>query len=77
MNTKRGTIVPPSREIWLSWLCVCDKKCGAYVEHYDVIRCGHCGAFYWALKPLRHGPLQMFPWPGLYARSAQDRRMAA
>jgi hypothetical protein len=41
----------------------CDCKGGAYVDHYDLVRC-HCGHTWWALRPERSGPLVLFRWPG-------------
>lgn len=41
----------------------CDCKGGAYVEHYDLVRC-KCGITWWALRPQRTGPLVAFKWPG-------------
>jgi hypothetical protein len=52
--------------------CDCGKGNGAYLNHYDIVRC-NCGAMWWALRPLRNGPLIAFPWPGQYQRE----RMAA
>ncbi len=41
----------------------CGQKGGAYVGHYDIIRCD-CGVAFWALRPTREDSLQFFPWPG-------------
>lgn len=41
----------------------CRKAWSVDVRHYDRIRCA-CGKTYWALRPIRSGPLVMNPWPG-------------
>lgn len=41
----------------------CQRKGGAYMGHYDLLRCV-CGRAYWALQPHRGGPLVLVPWPG-------------
>jgi hypothetical protein len=60
--------------IYLSQVCpVCEKKGGAYLAHYGVMRCA-CGHFSWALQPQRGGPLVLFPHPGFWAK---EERAAA
>ncbi len=48
------------------FVCPHCRSKGQLIGHYDVIRCG-CGAFSWALRPKRSGPLVIFPHPGFYA----------
>lgn len=43
--------------------CECGHKVGTYFVHYQVARC-NCGRAYWALQPLRTGPLVLKLWPG-------------
>lgn len=50
--------------VWVSHECgFCGAKGGQYLRHYDVLRCS-CGHFFWALRPLRNGPLVLRVWPG-------------
>ncbi len=56
--------VSPSSQ-WVPFECVCGKKCGAYLAHFQLVRCGGCHAFWWALQPRRRGRLVAFLWPGL------------
>jgi hypothetical protein len=44
--------------------CACGSKRKASLHHYQLARCGNCGASYWALRPVAGGPLVAFPWPG-------------
>lgn len=53
--------------------CACGKLLGAKVEHYDQVKCGECNRVWWALRPLRCGPLAVFPWPGLPERVNRHR----
>jgi len=60
-----GTTVPllPGSG-WVSHTCgYCGSKGGAYLVHYDLMRCT-CGKMFWALQPHRGGPLVLFEWPG-------------
>lgn len=41
----------------------CGATGGQYMQHYGLLRCT-CGRFFWALQPLRGGPLVLRPWPG-------------
>ena len=43
--------------------CACGKVHCFEVGHYSRILV-KCGRPYWALRPIRSGPLVMFPWPG-------------
>lgn len=54
-------------EQYVPFACECGHKGGAYMNHYDLVRCS-CGKFFWALQPKRGGPLKSFPWPGQYDR---------
>lgn len=50
---------------WLTHTCgYCGKKGGAYLAHYDLLRCT-CGKMFWALQPQRNGPLVIFYHPSL------------
>jgi hypothetical protein len=40
----------------------CDCKGGGYANHYDKLYCP-CGHIWWALRPIRSGPLVAYPWP--------------
>jgi hypothetical protein len=40
----------------------CGRKGGAYVEHYDLVRCG-CGHLFWALQRRRSEPLMLLVHP--------------
>lgn len=53
----------PDQEQRCNVECACDKKIGGYFKHYDVSRCS-CGRAWWAVRPLRSGPLELKPWPG-------------
>ena len=55
--------VPPLTQ-WVPWECVCGKRCGAYLRHYQLVSCGGCQAMWWALQPKRGGRLVAFAWPG-------------
>lgn len=49
--------------------CACGHKGAATVKHYEVVRCGKCGKFWWALQPKARDVagfayLVAFPWPG-------------
>lgn len=50
--------------------CDCARKGTVKLGHYDVVRCPNCNCQFWALRPLRDGPLVLFPWPGVVARPA-------
>jgi len=50
-------------ERYLTISCQCGKKCGCYLRHYERVRCA-CDRVYWALRPKRNGPMQLWPWPG-------------
>lgn len=55
---------PVQEARYVSHVCgFCGVKGGAYVNHYDMIRCS-CGKMFWALQPQRGGPLIFFRWPG-------------
>lgn len=43
--------------------CQCGRIWIQRVEHYGIIRC-KCGAFVWALRPHRDGPLMGYQWLG-------------
>jgi len=64
--------------VYLSTTCgYCDKKHGAYLNHYNILRTS-CGRFLWSLKPKRNGPLVLFPWPGLHpSHSSHPSQSAA
>lgn len=49
---------------WVPWECVCGKRCGAYLHHYQLVSCSRCQALWWALQPRRGGRLAAFAWPG-------------
>lgn len=54
---------------WVAFKCpFCFKKGGAVLKHYDLMRCA-CGVFFWALQPLRDGPLELFQHPGFYPKT--------
>lgn len=55
---------PLKGEEWCSTKCGCGHSPGAYLHHYTMLDCGKCGTRYWALRPLRNGPLQLFLHPG-------------
>ena len=48
--------------------CECGQTRQAYLNRYQVVRCGVCGKFWWALQPFRNGNLAAYPWPGLGKR---------
>ena len=58
---------PPEK---LAIACECGSVHLFVMGHYDIGR-GHCGKSFWALRPHRAGPLQLFPWPGLPIRSKE------
>ena len=60
------------KEQWLPNNCDCGSKGGAYLKHYELMRCS-CGRMHWALRPTAGGPLVLYPWPGLQAQPAFDR----
>ena len=45
----------------------CGKQVGAYMHHYQIVACGRCGFYHWALQPHDNGPLVLFPHDGLNA----------
>lgn len=47
----------------LSVACPCGKTHTFCAGHYDRVLVS-CGRPYWALRPRRNGPLQLYPWPG-------------
>ena len=47
----------------------CEAQAGAYVRHYEVLRCV-CGRFFWALQPKRSGPLVLVAHPGFHRLEA-------
>lgn len=51
------------KEQWVNSVCDCGSKGGAYLKHYQLLRCS-CGRMFWALRPKRNGPLVSYPWPG-------------
>jgi hypothetical protein len=53
----------PDVEEWCAHVCECGSKGGQYLRHYGLMRC-NCGRMFWALRPRRHGPLVLRPWPG-------------
>lgn len=62
-----------------AWVChtcpFCETKGGAYVVHYDIVHC-RCGNYFWALRPMRGGPLQFFPYPGESPRATELKEAA-
>lgn len=56
--------LPPHSPRYCQITCECGKRCGAYLEHYQLVRCGRCDRIYVALQPKRNGPLMLFRWAG-------------
>lgn len=74
MNTKPEA--PKSQVV--TYVCECGSKRQARMNHYDICTCGKCGAMWWALRPLRNGPLVGFLHPGFYsAETMSAARRAA
>lgn len=48
----------------LRMVCACGSRWSAVLGHYDLVKCPKCDRVYWALQPLRGGPLQIALWPG-------------
>jgi hypothetical protein len=63
MSAKQERAVDEKR--WVPNTCECGSSGGAYLRHYEIMRCS-CGKFLWALQPDRGGPFLMFPHPGFY-----------
>lgn len=60
----------PRREDLAKWVpnnCSCGAKGGAYLKHYDIMRCD-CGRYHWALQPHADGPFVLYPWLGIDTR---------
>jgi hypothetical protein len=55
-----------AEEVFLRFQCGCDRGSAAYVRHYEIVHCSRCGGYWWALQPVRSGPLVAFAWPGLH-----------
>ena len=53
----------PERQ-YVAVKCDCAGRRGGYLKHYQVVRCPDCGLFFWAIQPLKNGPLVARPWPG-------------
>jgi ribosomal protein S27E len=43
----------------------CGGRVRVELEHYQRVRCRHCGKIFWALQPNLNGELKLFPWPGV------------
>lgn len=70
---------PRDNEQYVTVKCDCGAKGGAYLRHYEFVRCV-CGVRYWALRPLASGPLKAFVWPGfpgMNLQQPQQQREAA
>jgi hypothetical protein len=58
------------REDKIQWCpnnCACGSKGGAYLRHYEIMRCD-CGKHHWALQPDADGPFILFPWLAVNTR---------
>ncbi len=66
-----GDLKKRGGEQYVSHTCgYCGSKGGAYLVHYELMRCG-CGKMFWALRPHRDGPLVLFEWPGMPKTKAE------
>lgn|GEM_PF-4097585 len=63
---------PAPAEQFFTLPCDCRGKRGVKLGHYDIVRCPDCRCEFWALQPRRDGPLKLFPWPGLFFKSAGE-----
>jgi len=46
------------------FICACGHAFKRFAQHYQVVACPECRKSYWALRPLKAGPLRAFEHPG-------------
>jgi hypothetical protein len=77
MSSKKQLTSEEKREAGYQWVplnCDCGSKGGQYLGHWQICRCS-CGRYFWALQPLKRGPLVAKFWPGDFRTGALNNGM--